>query len=190
VIVPGAGAGVAMGQVQAVQQAASQQMHSHVVSQEHVVPGEILHATRIQQMVDLLVIVVPEESIESKRAETKSILEETWLWAVGLPAAIASGMAADYVKKSVLGALLLKLYEHLDHRAKETGNKGIAWLAAVALKLAELAGKQPASTIITADQLAAQFGDQTNSDQRLAAASMLLHLVGCKKQGSEWQIGK
>ncbi len=143
--------------------------------------GKVLESANIDKLVPLLVVIVPEENTEPKRAETKTILEEGCEFVKSLPGELFKDAFKEAIGGIAVGAPMLALAGFLKRRAKETGNKSIEWSGEAAEKIADLFGKKPVSGVITTQELNDVFGDKA-----LAAETLLLTL-GYRKLANEWR---
>lgn len=189
VAVPGAGAGYVAAQVQMMPQAQTQtQTHEAAASLllTRSETGQVLDSANIDKLVPILVVIVPEEDTEAKRAEAKGILEEGVEIIKSLPDEILLDPVKDAFKEAVrvalVGAPMLALARFLLRRSRESGNKLVGWLGEAAEKIADVFGKHIITGAITADELQQMFGGE-----KMLAAETLLLIAGYKKKGDEWR---
>jgi hypothetical protein len=179
VAVPGAGAGYIAAHVQMMPQTQTHEATASLLVTRSEA-GKVLDSANIDKLVPILVVIVPEDNTDAKRAETKSILEQGMQWIKSLPGDVLLDAVKDAIKVTAVGAPALALARFLKRRAGETGNRSIAWAGAAAEKIADLFGEHPITGVITSEQLGQVFGDKA-----LAAETLLL-LLGCQKRGNEW----
>ena len=182
VAAPAAGAGYVAAHVQMAPQKQEAPASLLLVRSE---AGKVLDSANIDKLIPIVVVIVPEDNTEARRAESKSILEQGVEYIKSLPGEVLLGTLKDGVKDSLkltlVGAPMLALARFLLRRSRESGNKLVGWLGEAAEKIADLFGKHEARGAITTEQLNQIFGGE-----KVLAAETLLLIAGYKKVGDEW----
>ena len=134
----------------------------------------------IDHLVNIIVIVVPEESNAIKKAETKTILKDAMTYAYNVPGKLVDKAVEKALDTWVVSPALLSMSAYLLTRGAATGNQCIILLGTIVKKIAAFFGKVPGKTV-TQDQLEAEFGKE------VPVAEKVLTMAGFTKHGSEWQ---
>ena len=157
-------------------------LSGNLVSQPEMVQMQMaVSQSQTDELVNLVLGVIPAENTQSLKAETKSILEE----AEGLAKAQMRELAKKAIDKTVetwiIGRVLLAVGNFLRKRGEQTGNRYALVLAEVFEKLAALFGAAPPK-VVTKKQLLDEIGPD-----HIKIAGQVLRMIGFEEGIIEWR---